>query len=224
MAGLKSTASGVKNILGGVGIDSALAREILEEMTHALPIVSATRHPLGFAHLELTNIVGGSFRTRLHLWTKETAAWADDLGSLHDHTWDLRSAVLTGGLTDIYLEPRQDPSGPFGAYQIEYGNDGNTTVQLDGRWSLDEREVRTVRQGDIYELRPRAVHCTTVERFPTATLVIAKDIGGPGPKVFLPGAAGEMPAGERAELDPDWMLMALRQAVESLSGRAGDRP
>lgn len=208
---------GVRGILDDVGIDRALAAEILQELTHALPLVPCTKHPLGFAHIELTSIVGGTFRTRLHLWTQETGAWADDLGSLHDHTWELSSAVLVGGLTDTYLVPRQDPSGPYGAYQIQYGKDRNTSVRLEGMWSLDELEQRTVRQGDIYKLPPRAVHRTAVDHLPTATLVIAKELGGPGPKVFLPGAVEEIPPGDRAELDPDWVRDALKQVAESLS-------
>jgi hypothetical protein len=195
VSGTRFTALGIRNILGDVGVESALAKEVLNEVTRMIPLVPCTKHPLGFAHMELTSIVGGPFRTRLHLWTRQTGAWADDLGSLHDHTWELRSAVLTGGLTDTYLEPRKDPSGEFAAYQIEYGKDNNTTLRLDGTWSLDERGRRTVRQGDVYSLRPRAVHRTNVERFPTATLVIANDLGGPGPKVFLPSAVKEIPAG-----------------------------
>ncbi|WP_307424752.1 hypothetical protein [Pseudarthrobacter defluvii] len=214
---LEFTASGVQGIFDNVGINSALARSILIEVAEALPQVQATEHPLGFAHLELTSVLGTSFRTRLHLWTQETRQWADELGSLHDHTWELNSAVLTGGLTDTYLEPRQTDDGQYGAYQIQYGSGRNTTIRLAGRWALDERGRRKVVAGETYKLPPRAVHRTVVDSFPTATLVIAREMGGEGPKVFLPGAASELPAGERMEIDPRWTYQALQRAIASLS-------
>ena len=217
MSRLEFTDSAVHKILRNVGIDGPLAKNVLVEVVNALPQIQATKHPLGFAHLELTTVLGTPFRTRLHVWTQETMQWADVLGNLHDHTWELRSAVLTGELTDSFLEPREVPGGEYGAYQIQYGDAGNTTVRLPGRWSLDEAGVRTVLRGETYTLPPRIVHRTSVDCFPTATLVVAKEFGGDGPLVFLPGDARDIPAGQRVGLDTSWSSSALERAIDSLS-------
>lgn len=217
MSKLNFTASAVEGILGNIGIDRPLARDVLAEVAHALPQIQATKHPLGFAHLELTAALGTSFRTRLHLWTQETIQWADTLGGLHDHTWELKSAVLTGELTDTYLEPQQTTDGHYSAYQIQYADAGNTTQRLQGRWSLREKGKRTVLPGETYRLPPRIVHTTTVDCFPTVTLVVAKEFGGDGPLVFLPGDAGELPAGQRVALDSRWTYSAMERVIASLS-------
>lgn len=217
MSKLKFTASAVQGILNNVGIDRPMAKNVLAEVVEALPQIRATEHPLGFAHLDLTAVLGTPFRTRLHVWTQETMQWADALGTLHDHTWELRSVVLAGELTDTYLEPRQTTDGQYGAYQIQYGDTENTTVRLPGMWSLDEAGERTVLTGEIYTLPPRAVHRTTVVSFPTATLVVAKEFGGEGPMVFLPSDASELPAGQRVELHTSWISSIVERALASLS-------
>lgn len=212
----KFSALGVQRVLDGAGIDGALARDILSEVAETLPEVPATQHPLGFAHLELTHVLSRPFRTRLHVWTTETMEWADELGGLHDHTWELNSGVLTGGLTDTYLEPRETHDGQFGAFRIQYGSSGNETRRLGGRWALHEIGSRKVQAGGSYKLPPRVVHRTKVDSFPTSTLVVAKDMGGEGPMVFLPGQAGELPAGKRETIESDWMHAALQEAIAAL--------
>jgi hypothetical protein len=131
--------------------------------------------------------------------------WADPVGALHDHTWELRSAVLVGEVTDQYLTPREVTNGAYKAFRINYAEDGNKSELLDGLWDLDQDGLRTVRSGEVYALPPRVVHLSTVRSFPTATLVAAVDRGGSGPTVYVPLREPDIPAASRPSLSATWI-------------------
>lgn len=152
---------------------------------------------------------------RLHLWTDHFMARADPLGRLHDHTWELRSAVLVGELTDHVLTPVRDREGEYLAHVVHYGKASNRIESLDGRWRLDELRTRAVRQGQSYDLAPRQVHRTEVSQLPTATLVVPIEHGGPGPKVFAPHHLLDTEVARRSPIDARVAETALRSAARS---------
>lgn len=206
---LRSTIALVES--GGAVESSARVLEAAALSATNLPV---TQHPLGFLHLDLSGFSENG-RARLHLWTEEFMSKADPLGRLHDHTWELRSTVLVGELTDHVLDPAPDPDGKYLAHVIRYDESGNSIEMRPGRWRLDEVEARRVLAGQNYQLPPRLVHRTEISSFPTATLVIPTEHGGPGPVVFAPHQITDARAAPRMPIEPRLAATALQLAAES---------
>lgn len=196
---------------------TASARHILEAAADMAALLPVTQHPLGFLHLDLSELSERG-AARLHLWTKEFMAKADTLGRLHDHTWELRSTVLVGQLTDHVLRPVQDPSGEYLAHKVHYEATGNRVELRPGRWRLEEVDERTVPAGQSYQLAPRLVHRTEVSVLPTATLVRPFERGGQGPTVFAPRELSDVRAATRMQIDSRIASAALRRSAGYAAG------
>ncbi|MFB6722874.1 hypothetical protein ACFCV3_22035 [Kribbella sp. NPDC056345] len=201
---------------GGAVDDPVFATAVLNAAADVSRRLPVTQHPLGFLHLDLSNLVDRR-TARLHLWTEDFLAMADPLGRLHDHTWELRSAVLVGELTDHVLVPVQDAAGDYLAHVVHYEDLRNRIESSPERWSLDELQERTVRQGQSYNLAPRLVHRTEVFVLPTATLVVPVERGGPGPTVFAPRQLRCIEAASRVPIDARVAEVALRSAAKSVT-------
>ncbi len=114
--------------------------------------VKATKHPLGFIHAELTPLVSGlpeGARARLHIWT-DPFYISDELGLVHDHTWALKSCVLTGSLIDVALAPMAAPDGDYTGFRVSYGTANQ--FHFEGRWHLSERAVSMVALWELERL------------------------------------------------------------------------
>jgi hypothetical protein len=219
---MSSTKSSAEDLLrstialleSGGAVESATdAARILDAAAEAAAHFPVTQHPLGFLHLDLSGLSERG-AARLHLWTEEFMAKADPLGRLHDHTWELRSTVLVGELTDHVLTPVPDGRGEYLAHVVHYDATGNRVGVRPGRWRLDEVDVRCVRAGQSYRLAPRLVHRTEISVLPTATLVLPIERGGPGPIVFAPQELADVRAAPRTPIDPRAATSALRLAAE----------
>ncbi len=145
---------------------------ILTLMADRAQSISATKHPLGFIHAELTPLVPSipaGTRVRLHIW-KDPVFVADELGLIHDHIWS--------------LEPIASPEGEYVGFRVGYGE--TNQFRLEGRWCLTESTRRSISAGQVYSLQPRIVHRTEVSIFPLVTLLVTVDKkdGGPGPMVY----------------------------------------
>lgn len=214
--------SDVRDLLGqatdavssGSGLSATSAAQVLRSVAGICAELAATQHPLGFLHVDLSPLVPcGS--ARLHLWNEEFVGQADPLGRLHDHTWELRSAVLAGSLVDHVLEPSSDPRGPLVAYAVRYGNHANQLERLAGHWRLEEVEARSVGVGSIYSLAAGLVHRTEVSELPTVTLVVPIERGGPGPRVFASSALKDVGAAPRRPVSAQAVRAALLDVVEN---------
>lgn len=191
---------------------TALIQSCLEHLA-AIP---ARQHPLGFLHLDLSD-VSGRAGARLHVWDASFMTRADPLGRLHDHQWELRSAVLLGHLIDRALDPVADTEGDYTAHRVNYVETGNRLEPVAGRWSLHEREARELQRGDFYSLASRVVHATEIVTIPTATLVTAIDQGGPGPLVFTPRAHADFSAARRPSVPTGDVASALQSVLRILT-------
>lgn len=207
---LRSTIALVES--GGVVEGANHASRILAAAAVVARYLPVTQHPLGFLHLDLSEL-SEQRAARLHLWDAEFVARADPLGRLHDHTWELRSTVLAGELRDHVLAPVQDLRGEFVAHVVHYDPMGNRIEARPGRWRLDEVTVRHLHVGQSYHLPPRMVHRTEVSILPTATLVLPIERGGPGPVVFSPHNLTDVRAATRMPIDPAAAASALLRAA-----------
>jgi hypothetical protein len=166
--------------------------EVLSSVAEMLEQLDVFRHPLGFFHFEITPLLDASSlsRIRLHVWSETSLSWQDDLGLIHDHTWELRSVVLIGGLTDVILEARASPQGDLVGSQVRYSDAGTAVTKIDGRFDVRELGRRPVMPLHAYHLRAGSLHRSEVFDLPTATLVVAQETGRDSALVFGP----EMPA------------------------------
>lgn len=155
-------------IEGPLDIDAA---EVLRHVRDRLDDLTATRHPVGFIHVQLG--VG----LRLHLWTEDAPAWTDDLGVIHDHTWEAKSLVLAGTLTNTFL--RAVHGGPYKMFEVT----GDRRLIADNV-GLETIEQRRVDAGSWYFLPRRVIHMTRVHMYPTATLVWMTPFGAGLPRLI----------------------------------------
>src|SRR5438045_1827108 len=96
---------------------------VIDAVALEVTTLACTRHPLGFYHFELTPLLDGlPFRLRMHLWSAASSTSRDDLGLIHDHTWDLTSAVLLGELVDVLVIPQATPGGTYRRIEVNYRN------------------------------------------------------------------------------------------------------
>lgn len=197
--------------LDQITLDATL-RAVLAEKE----LVTAWRHPLGFAHLELTSAgqLPQGERFRLHYWTTFGGV-QDGLGDLHEHTWDLRSLVLAGQVIDTNLDAIPDDNGAYRGARINY-SDVNTS-QVAGRFALQPSVRRVVNKGGMYEIPSRTVHLNEVGVLPTVTLVHSREDGlGRGPLVFssIDSEGGPVTA-QRQRIDVAAALQELLRAFGS---------
>lgn len=194
-------------------------RAVLDELIKATPNIQATRHPLGFTHLELTEILESrpGERVRLHIWPSKDAG--DSAGNVHDHTWDLTSIVLFGELHDRDFSPRSTPDGPYRGSRVTYGD--VNAFDLVGRYHLDEVRDRRVTAGHVYKVPPRIVHESEVVSVPTVTMVLAHEArpaSDPGPMIF---SKDGVPVGTsvRPKLPQATLRAELRELRRQLSAQ-----
>ncbi|MFJ7049750.1 hypothetical protein ACIQVC_41020 [Streptomyces sp. NPDC101112] len=178
---------------------------------------AAFRHPLGFVHADLTDLVGevpDGVRVRVHVWTEATSG-DDALGLVHDHMWQLTSMVMIGQLADIAIRAVPDPQGSHDAIRVTYGKVNEFTHE--GRVMLQEVYRRYVSAGQIYRIPSRSIHETLIVRAPVATLLVTQDDppGCPGPIILAPHPAEPLGTAIREPVSPE-EVSALYRAVAAI--------
>ena len=172
-------------------------------------------HPLGFIHGELSPClpVSRGERFRLHIWLTNAGS-LDQLGDLHEHTWNLTSLVLAGGLLDRNYEAIPTPRGAFSGARIVYGPQNSATPL--GNYDLRLTKERTVSKGGVYSIPSRTIHINQITQIPTVTLVHSVEDGrGDGPLVLTPQSVGQgFATGVRTEIDALDVLARLRAAMD----------
>ena len=91
-------------------------------------------HPLGFIHIDLTDVTADS-SLALHVWSGTTFT------AVHDHFFDLTSCVLTGCIEDVWCEALEDLSGRYVRFSVEYD------------WRKAERRFRPAPPNVSYTIR-----------------------------------------------------------------------
>lgn len=196
------------------------ARALLTSARDEVNGLNATQHPLGFLHLDLTPLAAPiASEVRLHVWTKDSVAHADDLGMKHDHVWALKSVVLVGSLTDVTMTAVRDPNGEYGMASVEYGVQADRARSDGRRFSVQIAASRRVGPGRWYSVPAGMMHETEVEEFPTATLVLARPQETRGPRVLTRLDLSDHDYVHRRQgLRPDSAREALTIALRAVPG------
>lgn len=89
----------------------------------------------------------------------------------HEHIYHLRSRILKGSLTKHLWEVNADPNGPYQTIRAICDETTSRDVKLPQRVSLACSESKTFTAGGMYEIPFGQIHTTTINSFPTVTLV-----------------------------------------------------
>lgn len=187
---------------------------VLEAVSSASPEVIFQLHPLGFIHGELSPSLPlpEGERFRLHIWLSDAGS-LDQLGDLHEHTWELTSLVLVGAVVDRNYEALPSPEGDFVGARILYGSENRSEPM--GSYRLCFVGERTVRVGGVYKIPSRTIHLNRVSEVPTVTLVRSvEDDRGDGPLVLTPSSGDQgLATGVRTRLNASEVFRRLHAAM-----------
>jgi hypothetical protein len=188
--------------------------EIIGAVIESIATVSVAAHPLGFFHFELTPLVAGTSRVRLHVWSSESAKHRDDLGLIHEHTWELASSVLVGRLDDVVLAAEQANNGQYTCARLDYRT--NELHQAPGKFNVHARLRRSMGPGETYQLPAGTLHLTEVMTVPTVTLVVAKETSRTSVRIFT---RGSLPQSRETIRPPVPDELALGELASTVEGR-----
>lgn len=106
--------------------------------------------------------------------------WLKDLPSEHfphEHKYDLRARVLKGSITKHLWEVKNDAQGDYQAVRELCRDSSRRDCQLTNRVSVRCIETKRFRAGDSYEIPFGQIHSSTINSFPTITIVDRTNIG-----------------------------------------------
>jgi hypothetical protein len=217
------------DVLRRVGVEGPIDLDpvpLLQAVADHLDDVTVTRHPLGFLHADLSPFasLAQDERLRLHIWTEESRAFADNLGVYHDHVWEGRSFIITGCVTNSLMrvvrrrnDEERDAGERFTMSEVTY-LDGRQFIEvIDKDLELEEIDRRRAVQGSSYFLPRRVVHATEIGALPTATIVLAKCFSdGARPRLVSPLVPDPAP-----RVRPTVLSDELRSALSRVTATLG---
>jgi hypothetical protein len=140
------------------------------------PLASATlrRHPLGF---KVARMSIGKVHLRLHLWGGPPAEQPGF--KIHDHSFDLKSHVVEGGIRQIIYTVHNDPAGDRSVYQVAY-EDGRSILRKTGVVVLLEKNRQDIfPAGTTYFVQAGELHMAEIHECEVAiSLVLTNEKGG----------------------------------------------
>jgi len=122
-------------------------------------------HGNGFIQLDLSETV------RLHVWGHRDIPRQAVPTQVHDHTFNFRSRVLVGAITNVVYGAIDDPDGSFMVYEAQPNVGEDTRLVSTGRRvRLVECSRLWIQAGDSYLMAAGEFHESIVSR-PTATVI-----------------------------------------------------
>ncbi|AEU34959.1 hypothetical protein [Granulicella mallensis] len=160
------------------------------------------RHPLGFIHGELMSYKHAA--VRLHIWDSIERVMQEPRWFIHTHTFDLKSIVLTGCLTNrLYAWSEAELSPNKRLYKITYAGEVSRLEATDQLGRCEPLSSEDVNTSQTYSVDFGEFHNTFVpEGVFTAT--IALTIKRPGNPLVVGATNGEPSYSySRRELNPE---------------------
>lgn len=194
--------------------DGALVSRVRIALSADAP--PCTAHPLGFYHFRLD--FEESTAIRLHYWPPFNRLAPTAITPYHDHVWDLQSAVLMGGLVNVFIEVVPDPEGQFHVASIRQDGRVDEVKLTDQRVRIESEKEQRFAAGERYEIGSRRFHRTDVEPGRTAlTLVRSEVTVSDGPRTLVPvGSSEHAPA--RMFLESSEAQRVRRESLNGLQG------
>ncbi|PWT94266.1 MAG: hypothetical protein C5B53_13515 [Candidatus Melainabacteria bacterium] len=100
--------------------------------------------------------------------------WLSDLPSEHfphEHRYQLRARVLKGAITKHLWEVKSDAQGSHQTVREICHDSSRRDSEVGGRVSVRCTETKMYEAGDMYEIPFGQIHSSTINSFPTVTIV-----------------------------------------------------
>jgi hypothetical protein len=152
------------------------SRECRHLLSTGLPVF---RHPLGFFHLELTDVVKPSEsydRVRVHFFPSGYREAGYTPSIAHSHRWYLKSCVVASELVNIRYAFLPMTDGPLIEGHVDYHAEDEDQLIVGGRkGDLQVESTTLVGAGMIYCQETEVLHATETTSDVVDTLVLAKN-------------------------------------------------
>lgn len=151
----------------------------LEEIASGGRDLRAVRHPLGFLCLPLVR--DGERGVCVHLFGSDTGAEPPSAPQMHAHSWELRSHVLYGRVSNVPVRVREEGAEPtHRVFEVRSDPTGVDELRPTARLVHSERgPEHTSSGGETYTLPAGEFHSTLVSQGePAATLVLGRSLPG----------------------------------------------
>ena len=129
------------------------------------------QHPLGFWLADIPSPVPDG-RSRVHVWPEDYQMRGDQQGTIHTHTWELRSAVVAGTIRN--LSHQLTDGGNFDVSRVEYQlPDRTQLIPVRRKVTPVVSHVSETRAGQVYGELAGDYHSTELKTAPAVTVVLA---------------------------------------------------
>lgn len=156
-------------------------------------------HPLGFYYAVDSAL---EVPLRYHVWPSDWALPASQAGGdIHDHIFELNSAILLGALRHEIFDFQLSAAGDKEILRVRY--DGNRAHLLRGNEFGELRRARDeiFREGTAYRLLPGVIHRAEPVTLPVVTLVCAVPSEVATPRIVIQRSSPEPTEFPRSTLD-----------------------
>ncbi len=140
-------------------------------------------HPLGFLQGDVLVLSGGE-RLRVHLWDE---SWTHGQGadvSIHDHVYDLRSAVLVGALEHRYFRLNEPAGTLHTVLAVQYDPEGSRITRLSDEVGVLFTGRDVVKAGERWAMDAGHFHSTRVVTATAASIVWTSEARVPYARVL----------------------------------------
>ncbi len=146
---------------------------LVREIAHSRASFAAVRHPLGFIYSPLLR--EGPTALRLHIWLAGVSRPRLTTSPIHDHTWQLISYVILGGLENHIVEISDSAEPTHRIFEIRGAGGADRLWPTDRLVGFRVASVQKVQAGERYTIEAGRFHFTEVSPDHTvATLVLAE--------------------------------------------------
>lgn len=158
---------------------------ILERIREFPDGYSLVHHPLGFFLIKLGQINPSTF-LRLHIWLPNRRTTQHPEWSIHNHTFTLKSHVLTGKIINKSFNVDFQSSQPTNCLYLTRYNDNMSILSRTSQYlSCHQVEKKIYSKGDYYLVEKGMYHSTQVRlECLTSTIVITSNLDRKEPHVI----------------------------------------
>jgi hypothetical protein len=173
-------------------------------------------HPNGFIQLDLT----ANQLIRLHVWPDQFIQTQKTRHPVHDHSFHMKSEILTGGITNLVYEWQESEFNPqYTLYRAKPTGSGQNTVLAPaagpntGYLRLLRLSCDTYLPGSNYSLTKRVLH-DSIPHGLTATLMTKSLLSEYSPLVAVPKGIEPDNNYSRMDVDEDILWSFIKRALE----------
>jgi hypothetical protein len=168
--------------------------DISQPLSVLIPQVCARAQNLLADDVQIAQYRFGFYRVPFDLNNSEEGLvlqiWLSDLPSEHfphEHRYHLRARVLKGAITKHLWEVKTDAQGSHQSVREVCHDSCRRDAEVAGRVSVRCTETKKFEAGDLYEIPFGQIHSSTINSFPTVTIVERTNTGDEaGPIHYAP--------------------------------------